>query len=108
MADYADFSFSVKPETLYQKSEVVLSEIQKMKSEFESLQNIVNRMPLYWQGEASDTYRAEYGSINPDLNQMFRRLMEHVTDLKKMSAQYSDAEKVNEQLANELPADVIE
>lgn len=108
MADYSDFSFSVKPEALYQKSEAVLSEINRMKQEFESLQGIIDRTPSYWQGEASDAYRDEYNSMNPDLDVMFRRLLEHVTDLKQIAAKYVDAETVNEQLANELPADVID
>lgn len=104
---YSDLSFTVTPEILYSKSEQVLTLINNMKGEFDGIKSIMNKTASYWIGEAGDTYRKHYNKQEPEIDTIFKRLMEHVTDLNQIAGQYVEAENKAEQIAESLPADVI-
>lgn len=105
---YSDLSFTVTPEALYTKSEQVLTAINSMKSEFDGIKSIMNKTASYWIGDAGDAYRKSYKEQEPEIDTIFKRLMEHVTDLNQIAGQYVQAEQKAQALAQEsLPADVI-
>ncbi|MBO6142553.1 MAG: WXG100 family type VII secretion target [Lachnospira sp.] len=104
---YSDLSFTVTPEALYTKSEQVEAAVRSMKNEFDSMKAVINKTASYWIGDAGDTYRKKYSEREPDLETIFARLSEHVTDLNTIAGKYVTAEEKAQQLAETLPADVI-
>ncbi len=105
---YSDLAFTVTPEALYQKSEEVQTAINSMRNEFDSIKSIMSRTSSYWQGEAADTYRKNYTNYEPDIQEIFARLSEHVSDLNNIAGQYVEAENKAQSIAETLPDAVIE
>lgn len=103
----SDVSFTVTPERMYTEADEVLRNIQKMKVEFDKIQATVNKTKGYWIGEAGELYRTKYFEKEPEIEEIFKRMMEHVTDLKQMAAVYSEAENIAQEVAESLPSDVI-
>ena len=99
--------FQTDPEVMRQKASVVNYKIQQMKSSFSSLEYTVNQTKLYWAGEASDAYRQAFIEKKEDIETIILRLSEHVTELKEMAAVYSNVEQEVNELAMDLPGDVI-
>ncbi len=100
-------SLTVTPEVMLQKAASVQKHIRQMQQDFKNLENTVNKTASYWIGEAGDAHREFYESKKEDIETIFARLTEDVTDLQTMSAQYSKTEKVVTEIAQDLPADVI-
>ena len=103
----SDASLTVTPEVLTAKASVVKSKISKMQSTFSEIKNAVERTESYWLGEAGDLYRKKYSDLEPDLEDIFKRLSEHVTDLNQMAGVYASTESEIQEIAESLPADVI-
>ena len=97
----------VEPDALRQKASMAEKKIQAMQTVFEEMETTVNRTNNYWIGEAGDAHREYFTSKKPDIEEMFKRLTEHVRELNQMASVYSNVEKEVTQLAQDLPADVI-
>lgn len=97
----------VEPDALRQKASVAEKKIQAMQIVFEEMETTINRTNNYWIGEAGDAHREYFSSKKPDIEEMFKRLTEHVRELNQMASVYSNVEKEVTQLAQDLPADVI-
>ena len=95
------------PELMRQKAVVVQNKINQMKNAFNSLEYVVDQTKIYWMGEAGDVYREIYNEEKDNIEIMLLRLTEHVTDLQKMAAIYAGVEKEAEDIASDLPSDVI-
>ena len=105
----ADFltSLLVEPDVLRQKASTAERKIREMQNAFQAMEATVNRTNGYWLGEAGDAHREYFAKKKPDVEEMFKRLMEHVRDLNQMASVYSNVEKEVAALAQDLPADVI-
>ncbi len=97
----------VDPQVMLTKASTVNTQIGNMKKAFEELEASVNNTKNYWIGDAGDAHRAYYTNRKAEIEEIFARLQEHVTDLQQMSAAYSGAEQESEATAEELPSDVI-
>ena len=95
------------PGVMRQKALVVQAKINQMRSAFDSLEYTMNRTSTYWIGEAGDSYREAFHDKKSNIDTILLRLSEHVTDLQKMAEVYADVEKEVEDIANDLPSDVI-
>ena len=95
------------PELMRQKAAVVQIKISQMKNAFDSLEYAVNHTKSYWAGEAGDVYRENLKHKKTDIDTILSRLSEYVSDLQQMAAVYAGVEKEVEELAQDLPADVI-
>ena len=100
-------SLKVEPEVMRQKSVSVRLKINKMQKAFTELEATVNKTANYWAGEAGDAHREFFNSSKPEIELMFKRLLEHATELGEMAAVYSNVEKEVTQLSEDLPSDVI-
>ncbi len=100
-------SLKVTPEVMQSKASVVLKHVREMQIQFQNLENSVNRTKNYWIGEAGDAHRAYYSSRKEEIEEIFARLNEDVTDLQKMAAVYAQTEMETEEMAEALPSDVI-
>ncbi len=102
-----NYTLKVTPEVLQTKAAELNALIENNKRLFEAIEQKINATSNYWQGDASDAYRNRYKSKKSDIETMFRRLKEHVTDLNAIAATYTKVENINVQMAESLPPDVI-
>lgn len=100
-------SLTVSTEVMQQKASAVETKIQVMKTAFDSLEQTVHRTENYWIGEAGDAHRDYFAENRPKLEEIIKRLTEHVRDLHQMKEVYAQAERGAEDLAEDLPSDVI-
>ena len=98
----------VKPELLQLQAEQVYGKISELKSIFSQITDKINATANYWQGEASESYRADYKSNREDVDTMLVRFQNHVEDLNRIAAVYTQVENnLKDQFSSSLPADVI-
>lgn len=107
MAIAGQVMLKVTPEELVVKAQETIKNISKLKTGFANLESVIARTNGYWIGEAGDLHRKLYQDEKENIEQMFARLSEHPKDLEQIAKTYMDVEDAVEQLANELPGDII-
>jgi len=107
MAILGEVILKVTPEQLQTKAQTTKDDIAKLRSVFEEIGSIVARTQSYWIGEAGDLHRKLYTDENEQIQEMFARLSEHPKDLEQIARTYLNVEDVVEDIAMELPGDVI-
>lgn len=107
MAISGNIVLKVTPEQLLTKAETTKANISSLTASFERISSIIERTRNYWIGEAGDLHRKLYTDEKDQIQEMFARLSEHPADLEKIAKNYMDVEDNVEELAMELPGDVI-
>lgn len=107
MAISGEVILKVTPEQLQTKAQVTTNHINQLKTAFENIGNIIARTQNYWIGEAGDLHRRLYTDEKDQILEMFARLSEHPADLGQIARTYLNVEDVIENIAMELPGDVI-
>lgn len=97
----------VTPEQLLTKAETTRNNISNLTAGFERIGSIIEKTKNYWIGDAGDLYRKIYIDEGEHIQEMFARLLEHPSDLEKIAKNYMDVEDAVEELAMELPGDII-
>lgn len=100
-------SLLVDPEVMRHKAAAAQKKIQEMQNVFDAMETTVNRTNNYWIGEAGDAHREYFIQKKPEIEEMFKRLNEHVRDLNQMASVYANVEKEVTEISEDLPADVI-
>ena len=103
-----DGNLCVDTEVLKTVSGEVESAIARTENAFEEIAQVIMSNGRYWEGEGADAHRALYEHNRERVDEAFRRFRENVTDLREMAGFYEYAETMNEQMADELPSDVIQ
>ncbi|MBE5961763.1 MAG: WXG100 family type VII secretion target [Lachnospiraceae bacterium] len=106
-ASFGAVTFKVTPEVLEQKANTVSSKITSMLREFQNMKNTVTKSSSYWIGDAGDLHRKVYGEKEPDIEEIFLRLKEYVTDLQQIARQYTQTENEVKDVVQALQDDVI-
>ena len=107
MAISGEVILKVTPEQLQTKAQVTKNNINLLKTAFENIRSIMIRTQNYWIGEAGDLHRRLYTDESEQIQEMFARLSEHPADLEQIARTYLNVEDVVENIAMELPGDVI-
>jgi uncharacterized protein YukE len=100
-------SFKVDSDVIRAKAQNVQVKINEIKNAFDEMEQSVNRTNQYWIGEAGDAHREYFKSRKDDIQTLFRRWNEEVSDMYQMASVYSQTEAEVEALAEDLPFDVI-
>lgn len=103
----SDAVIKVTTEVLYEKSQSISGHLGKMQERFSNMESVVDKTGGYWIGEAGEAHRAMYKEMCPQIEEVTKRLQEHVRDLEEMAGIYDEAASAARELAEELPADVI-
>ena len=104
----SDAQLRVTPEVLNTKAGSVNKVSTRMHQQYNDLKNIINSTSSYWRGNGGEAHRKKFREQEKDVEDMFRRIKEHVTDLQKMSGVYaSTEEKIKSTIQDSLPTDVI-
>ena len=103
-----DGNLRVDTEVLKTVSGEVETAITRAENAFDEIAEIIMANGTYWEGEGADAHRALYEKNRERVDEAFRRFRENVTDLREMAGLYEYAESMNEQMADQLPSDVIQ
>ena len=82
--------------------------IQNAQKAFEDMENIIKRTADYWEGSGQDSIQNAYKIRGDDYQRIFMGLQDHVDHLLQIAGIYETEEQKITQVANVLPADVIE
>lgn len=107
MAITGQVVLKVTPEQLQTKAATTKENIARLTDCFERISSIISRTGNYWIGEAGDLHRKLYTDENDNIQEMLARLSEHPTDLEQIARTYLNVENEVENIAMELPGDVI-
>lgn len=100
-------TINVKPEDLVVKASELQRKVSSIREKFATMTSLVEKTEIYWLGEAGSFYREMYQDAIKEQETVLKRLEEHPKDLLEIAQRYSDKELQLEQLANELPGDVL-
>ena len=100
-------TISVKPEELVVKASELQRKVSSIREKFSTMTSLVEKTESYWLGEAGSFYREMYQDAIKEQESVLKRLEEQPKDLLEIAQRYSDKELHLEQLANELPGDVL-
>lgn len=101
-------TINVKPEELVAKAAELQKKVSSIQEKFTTLTSLVEKTEGYWIGEAGNFHRELYQDAIKELETVMKRLSEHPNDLLVIAQRYSNTELRLEQLANELPGNVLE
>ena len=107
MASAGTIQLKVTPEQLESKANTVTGLIRTIKTNFNTLSDVMQRTNGYWIGEAADKHRKLYSDKKDEIETMIRRLEEHPRDLLTMAGVYREAETSNVSTSQGLPTNVI-
>lgn len=104
---WSSAQIKVMPEQLSQKADKLRQKILRIQREFGAMEERINGTASYWAGEAGDVCREKYREFQPEIEEIIRRLEEHVRDLNAMAGVYREAETAAKDIIEDLPSDVI-
>ncbi len=107
MAGLGEINIKVTPQDLMTKAGEVETARKRLEGHFNEIKSIISRTNLYWLGEAGELHRKLYTDQQENIDSMFGRMQEHTTDLRAIAANYGAVEQEIENLALELPGDII-
>lgn len=108
MANYDGFTLKVDPVDLQNAADLVSRKVAALRNQFQNMVSKVQSTANYWEGDASDTYRSEFKSEQPEFEEAFARMNEHATDLFNIAGVYTGVEKsITDMIGSDLAADVI-
>lgn len=97
----------VTTEELKKASGEIKTQLDKVRTEFSEIENVMSKTSVYWQSEAADVHRNRFNDKKEDIREAIARLNEQIDDLEKMAGIYEAAERANISTAASLPSDVI-
>lgn len=103
----SDVMIKVTPEELYAKSQNISSILGKTQQNFQEMEDIINKTESYWIGEAGEAHRQMFRDMMPHIEEITKRITEHVRDLNEIAGVYQETEREIQEIAEQLPSDVI-
>lgn len=98
----------VSTEVLRQEAEKTVTDIRKMKQVLDKQRAIISRMGGYWQGEGYDTAIKTYMTLSNKSSEVLNRLEDIPTRLFDIAEVYEEMERVNQEIASDLPSSLLE
>lgn len=97
----------VTPDVLIRIAGDIEKQLKDMKTQFGELHSDINGTRSFWEGEASDTHKAQYDALVPEIQNALDRLQKRPEELLKMAGIYNDVEDIAKETAMSLVEDVI-
>ncbi len=107
MAIIGQVELLVTPEVLNQKAGEVEKLVANMRTRFENMKTLVDKSSGYWIGEAGELHRKNYADQKDNIDTILRRLSEHPGDLRTIAQTYTTVELKTQEIAANLPGDVL-
>ncbi len=106
MAD-TNFELLVTPEELKAKSSEIATGLHMIKTTLDEISSLAVGSSAYWISEGGDYVRSRFSKADNVKENVMKRLNEHPTDLENIAGLYELTEAENDNIANELPGDVL-
>lgn len=103
----SDINLKVSQDILKSKANEIQSQIIRLESAWNRLEQLVKNTKVYWIGDASNSHQRQFQDYQDDMRRLLKRLKEHPEDLLKMADVYEKSERSALQIAQTLPEDVI-
>lgn len=97
----------VSTEKMNASANAVEAELTKVKGSFDDIDNIINRMNTYWEGDGANHSKAVYSNYKDDIMIIMAKINEQIRDLRQMAGVYEKSEREASQVGSGLPNDVI-
>lgn len=97
----------VTPEELNKAAGEIETQIKDIENQFAGVDTEISRTRSYWEGEASDSHKAQYDALKDEINEAVNRLKNHPVNLLRMAGIYQETETNVTEAAESLPQDVI-
>lgn len=102
-----DGILKVTPEKMLNSSEEFGTEATQMHSLTDEMMSLINSLNGVWLGDAGSAYIAKFGSLQMDMDKLYRMVLEHSKDLSEMAASYAQAESTNVETGSILSSGVV-
>lgn len=76
----------VTTEELKKASGEIKTQLDKVRTEFSEIENVMSKTSVYWQSEAADVHRNRFNDKKEDIREAIARLNEQIDDLEKWQA----------------------
>lgn len=93
----------VTPQELINTASDFNSKNQTIKSITSEMLNLVAGLNSFYEGDAATAYMKKFAQLSEDMNQIYRKIEEHSTDLQEMAQTYiktEDAETASDGAMN--------
>lgn len=104
---FGNCTFLVTPGKMYSTSDQVLKRINATKATLNNMSKTVKASVHYWDGDVGDTRRESLIKLEDKTQEIFKRLLEHVSELKTMAEVYVQTESMASEFAQGLPTNVV-
>lgn len=97
----------VDPKDLKNTASVFSNRAKTAKTLTDNMMSTVNSLKGAYEGDAANAYYKTFSSLQEDMNQIQRKIQEHVTDLNDMASNYESTENTATQANAALKSDYI-
>lgn len=101
-----EMRIKVNTELLKERATTTKCKLKKIQNHFEKMEEIVCHSKHHWEGEANEAYCKAFSEYQIEIDEILKRMTEHITDLEKMAHIYTSTESNIMKL--DLPANVLE
>lgn len=104
---FGSITIEVTPEELFNASEELIIDANRLKQRIERLKSVINGTSSYWNGEVSDMERSIYRNRYSDALIMIEKIKNYASELKTIAQNYSDTESTITESIQELPSNIL-
>lgn len=97
----------VTPAVLIKMANDIEGQLHNIQGQFNGITSEIGRTRNFWEGEASETHKAQYDALVPELQKCMERLQKRPEELLKMADLYERTEETAQETAMALQEDVI-
>ena len=98
----------VTPEELKKNAMEITDEIREIRNQYEMIGTLVQKLPVYWEGEAGDHHREVFHEYMERVESLLDRCDQRPVQLLTMAGIYTETENRNQEMAGLLNRNVIE
>ena len=97
----------VTPEKIMESAGTFATSAKSVKYMTDQMLHIVKSLHAVWQGSPSALYIQKFYALDNDMQQIYRKIMEHSKDLQQMAETYQKAEDHNVSVSSALPTGIL-
>lgn len=101
-------TIKVSTQTLKNTASNFGSTASKIRSYTTQMMSTVQGLNGKWTGEAQASFWRKFSALQEDMNQIFNKIQEHVSDLNEMARLYENAENRNQSNFGGLKTDYVQ
>lgn len=103
----AEAIIKVDTDVMVKKAEEIKKQVKEIQKNWDNIKSAITNSKSYWEGAASEKHGNLLEKEKEEVENVIKRLSEHPSDLLQMAEIYVSSEEAGEEIANELPSDII-